>query len=1273
MLIGLLPASTKAATKNVSVDYLGYCGTVTCGSKTKSGKWWKMKVNGRSVFCMDLGNTCHNGDAYKSSSKTYSTADGGTSKQMASLAYWFDKTMKRSNRAYIMTQALVWWIENGGTSQAKLKDVIKAVKNNTGKFTSSVDNLYSQIFQPSEDIKAESTIWQYGGSGSKRQRLVDLKASTQPGESEPQEAHIHDTITYHQRINIFKVNDEDEPLKGAKFKIVADNIDELYSFTAYGKSNETGSMDDIGDHFEIAAETDADGMIVMRFTYKLQSENYYYSKNADSLTSEQKTALKKEWNREGYKYASDLSKEGAKTLMQTELDKEWQKIANKYTITEISSGSNNILVAPTYKNGKTLTLKTRDSWTAINGVWPESTLKEMWKYSQAVNERVTNTRKKASVRVIKQDADSKDGKARGEAALDGAIFKLYEDSKCTQRAEVTDASGKTTNGIYVVKNGQFDTDYMICGKDYWLKEEKAPKGYLLNTTPLKIRVDGKNDSSSSYTIAQTYKFSNKPIKNKVRIRKTAWDSESGTRVAEVGAKFQIYLTEKGSYDKCSDDERDVITIGESGEGDSKLLWYGNYTIHQISTGEFDSEMVDDFDVDIEEDTSKLSYYLFTKLDQMNKTYLRIVKKDKNTEKNLLKPGTTYKIYAVDDQGKETLVVQRDWENKKYSEFVTDETGTVTTYESFRSGKYRLYETAAPTGYTLNKDPIDVTIHSSLSKLYTDENGRTIRCVEVEQEDEEVYGKFGIKKSGEMLSGFEKGQFTFENQQLKNVVYEIRAAEDIQSQDGQGTKWFEKGDLACTITTGVGAEFTSDCAGITGYDLTEDGVVTVKLPLGKYTVKEKQTVDGYVLDDREYSIELKWKDDQTPVVIDSSGSTDTNGILSVVNNLARPKLSLVKKDSKTGKPVFGAKFGIYTKNDIVNASGEKIVAADDLVGMLYTDQEGNAVSETRYPIKGAGNTGEYYIKEVSVSGSYFLSDQVTDFTLEYAGQETPIIEKKIDVTNDQTEVQIDKLSVAGSKEINGCKLEVKDATNRVIYAWTSGDAESPTMISNAEALGYCNLSHTMTDKGSLIIRGLLAEEEYTLSETRPADGYATANSIVFRVADSNKVEVKQEDGTWQTKDNNHVIMLDDTIKIKVHKIADNTNNQLKGAKIQVIRKRDRKVVYEFASGENPALLTQKLVAGETYIFRELKAPDGYKIAEDVKLTVKDTSEIQEVFIVDKAELGKVVTNTPGTTPDGGEGISPETGYMELMLMLASVAGLSSCGLVVLACRKRKRKA
>ena len=56
---------------------------------------------------MDLGNTCHNGDVYVSSSKTYSTADGGTSKQMAALAYWFDEKMERSNRAYIMTQE-VW-------------------------------------------------------------------------------------------------------------------------------------------------------------------------------------------------------------------------------------------------------------------------------------------------------------------------------------------------------------------------------------------------------------------------------------------------------------------------------------------------------------------------------------------------------------------------------------------------------------------------------------------------------------------------------------------------------------------------------------------------------------------------------------------------------------------------------------------------------------------------------------------------------------------------------------------------------------------------------------------------------------------------------------------------------------------------------------------------------------------------------------------------------------------------------------------------------------
>mgnify|MGYP000190481369 FL=1 len=57
MLTSALPTYTKAASAKVSVECLGNQGTVTCGSKTKSGKWWKMKVNRKSVFCMDLGNT----------------------------------------------------------------------------------------------------------------------------------------------------------------------------------------------------------------------------------------------------------------------------------------------------------------------------------------------------------------------------------------------------------------------------------------------------------------------------------------------------------------------------------------------------------------------------------------------------------------------------------------------------------------------------------------------------------------------------------------------------------------------------------------------------------------------------------------------------------------------------------------------------------------------------------------------------------------------------------------------------------------------------------------------------------------------------------------------------------------------------------------------------------------------------------------------------------------------------------------------------------------
>ena len=56
---------------------------------------------------------------------------------------------------------------------------------------------------------------------------------------------------------------------------------------------------------------------------------------------------------------------------------------------------------------------------------------------------------------------------------------------------------------------------------------------------------------------------------------------------------------------------------------------------------------------------------------------------------------------------------------------------------------------------------------------------------------ETYGKLKLYKTGEMLAGYQDGTFIYEDRFLKGAVFEVYAAENIETQDNQGTNWFEK--------------------------------------------------------------------------------------------------------------------------------------------------------------------------------------------------------------------------------------------------------------------------------------------------------------------------------------------------------------------------------------------------------------------------------------------------------------------------------------------------
>lgn len=1335
LLCGIIPANSMVAsaatTASVKLTSLGRKGTVTFGSKTKSGTWWQMNLNGKKAFCLNLGYTCHTGNTYAAEETHQWDQDTGGEKNgyYAKIVRWFVIDKKRSNKAFVMSQALFWSVAEGRNSESQLKDVIKQVKANINICPNkTVNEVYKDIFEPSGNWTAQITFWQKTGNSNRYQRLLTVDADNDDIEFNP--SSVSDSTYYRQRITVMKKDEDGKGLGGIQFTLDADNLDDLYSFSMTDRDGtESSDADDDNDtSFSMTGYTRDSGRIAFRMTYRLETMEYYYYPDSQlkEMSADDKKAAKKYLTEdmdldEGIDFASDMTKESAQKLMNQEMKDMKNDISNTYTLTEDNTGDNkDIVLDPEFAKGVKITLKKANSWEKNDdGVWPDSLEEVASDYSKAYITGVTNKYKKASIKVVKIDKYSDDKKAHGEADLDGAQFEIYADASCTNKATVYYEDGTVKEGgagVYTVVNGFLETDYLRSGSTYYLKEVKAPTGYTLSNDVLPIAVDASGVEAEYTKDIATVEYGNNPILGKVAIQKYFSEGQTGLLNYEANSTFQVYLTDKHSYDACDDYERDTITTDDKGYAITHDLYYGEYTVHQVDSGDVDVALVEDFPVWVTEDGA---IYTYPMDNIIFKAYLRIIKKDGNTEKQVLKPGTTYQIYKVTDDGEE--LVEQTYSNgnrqETISQFVTDETGEIMTVKELKSGTYRIYETDSASGLHITEKYIEVTINSKADNYesYTDEDGYTHAIVTVTYTNAETYGKLKVYKTGEMLTGFADGKFVYENRFLKGVVFEVYAAEDIVTQDNQGTHWYDKGDLVTTITTGEGAEFTKDCKDITGYTVDEDGTVTVNLPLGKYHVTEKQTLYGYVLPDNGWDVEFNWNNKDEEYVLNATDVTDQNGVLRVENARAKTAVSLFKADAATRQAVSGAVFGIYTQNDIFNVDGTKIVEAGTMLGTVTTDSEGKATADIDFPLMSEGyatgasetpeadtpaletespllhvptltellnpfqnlkeafedddeldedtledadeaempdtdetetpetnvttepaitlNSGNYYLKELSVSGSYYLNETEYPVHLEYKDQETKVIAADVEAVNTQTTTTISKTSVTNSEELAGCELQITDTEGNVIVNWVSGNAESIVINDSLETMDYRNVTASVNENGSLQINGLLHDTTYVLTETRPADGYVTADSISFQIIEGEDSQtlvaiVDGDDMTLQT--DNIVRMVDDTTKIRLIKLAGDTGQGLRGAKFEVYDSNGNKVM-RFTSKEDGYDITGKLTVGETYTFKEIKAPKGYKLAKPVKYTIEDTGDVQEISVTDKKAPKPHVPQTGGTTP------------------------------------------
>ena len=231
---------------------------------------------------------------------------------------------------------------------------------------------------------------------------------------------------------------------------------------------------------------------------------------------------------------------------------------------------------------------------------------------------------------------------------------------------------------------------------------------------------------------------------------------------------------------------------------------------------------------------------------------------------------------------------------------------------------------------------------------------------------------------------------------------------------------------------------------------------------------------------------------------------------------------------------------------------------------------------------------YYIKELAAPDGYVTDQEPQEFTFEYQGSGTSVAEYAFTFEDEQTTVELSKADLTDKKELPGASLKVTDEDGNTVDEW----------VSKEEA-------H--------IIKGLIVGKKYKMTETKPADGYVTAESIEFTVENTKEVQKHQ--------------MLDDVTKVEISKkdIAD--SSEVPGAKLIILDK-DGKKVESWTSTDKPHMV-EKLPVGE-YTLREEQAPDGYLIAEDVKFTVKDTGKVQKVKMKDAHPYGKLVIKKTDST-------------------------------------------
>lgn len=611
---------------------------------------------------------------------------------------------------------------------------------------------------------------------------------------------------------------------------------------------------------------------------------------------------------------------------------------------------------------------------------------------------VPNMPQKIQIEIQKVDSETDKGEAQGAAALKGAEY------------EVRDQAGNVVETLITDKKGYAKTKELPIG-NYTVKETKASNGYLLDEKKYPIKGEAKDEENRVFL----YKTKSKETVIRgdvelIKLRENENEDEDTLHGLE-GVEFTFTSKTTGkTVAKIVTDKNGYATTA-SKEHPRGNLPFDTYLVEETKHPE-GLKPIEPFEVTIQEEG--IVWKGIYKEDKLIVSPITVVKMDASTGKKIPIKGVEFRLLDAD---KKPITMTTHYPSEVvHKTFKTDENGQFTFPEKLKYGVYYLEEVNAPEGY----------LKGELLQFEVKEGAVWDQPLVVKYFDKNAMGKIQIEKIDAETK-----------EKLSGAVFEVRASEDIVTPDQ--TVRIKKGEVAETLIVG------------------EDGTALSKeLYIGKYEIQETKQPDGYVLDPKCYEVEIKYQDQNTPVVLTE---------ISIPNEPT--KVRLVKSEKGSETPLSGVTFHFWKKGE-ENEKRE-----------VTTEKDGTILLEQLLP-------GTYCFQEIRTLPVYILDPAVYEVVVEADGTINGEKEEILNVENDYTKVEFTKHDRASGKVLEGGRYQITDLSGNVVDEWKG--KKTPHL----------------TEK-------LLPGTEYIFKEIEAPSGYLVAEDVRFTVANTEEIQkVRMED-------------------------------------------------------------------------------------------------------------------------------------------------------------------